>query len=139
MRAIENQNISELEQEAARLAKDITALELQLGQARATFQTLNAEIARRKRPAPEPRLSDHALLRYLERIKGVDVEGARREIMTPGIVAAVKAMATSVIVNGARFLVKEGAIVTIMDVEKKPKMRCHDRLDDDREPLEAWR
>lgn len=134
MRPIDNLNISELEDEAARLAKDISSLELQIGAARAEFQAINTELAKRKRPAPEPRLSDHALLRYLERVKGVDVEAARREIMTPSIIAAVKALATSVIVNGARFLVREGTIVTIMEADKKPRLRVHER---DRD-IKAW-
>jgi hypothetical protein len=129
MRPLANMNISDLEQEAASVCKTLTALELQVGELRATFQALNAEIAKRKRPSPEPRLSDHALLRYLERVKGVDVQAARREIMTPSIITAIKAMATTVTVNGARFLVKDGAIVTIMEAEKKPRLRNHDRED----------
>lgn len=120
---------TELESEVGRLAKEVAALECQLGEIRAHFQSYSAELAKRKRPSPEPRLSDHALLRYLERVKGVDVESARREIMTPSIVAAVKAMATSVLVNGARFLVREGVIVTIMETEKKPRLKCHDRAE----------
>ncbi len=31
-------------------------------------------------PTPKPRLSDHALLRYLERVHGVDIAAARREV-----------------------------------------------------------
>lgn len=120
---------TELESEVGRLAKEVTRLECELGGVRNDFQTYSAELAKRRRPAPEPRLSDHALLRYLERVKGIDVEGARREIMTPGIVAAVKALATSVLVNGAKFLVRDGTIVTIMEVEKKPRMKNHDRSD----------
>jgi hypothetical protein len=135
MRSPLDMSSTELEAEVGRLGKEVTRLECELGEVRGHFQAYSAELAKRRRPAPEPRLSDHALLRYLERVKGVDVEGARREIMTPGIIAAVKAMATSVLVNGAKFLVREGTIVTIMEVEKKPRMKCHDRVNRDAEAV----
>lgn len=138
MRSLSNLNISELEDEASRVAKDVASIELQLGHLKANLNEITTELAKRRRPAPEPRLSDHALLRYLERIKGVDVEGARREIMTPSVIEAIKAMATSVIVNGAKFLVRDGCVVTIMEAEKKGRIRTHAReLDEDEKS--AWR
>lgn len=138
MRSLSNLNISELEDEASRVAKDVASIELQLGHLKANLNEITTELAKRRRPAPEPRLSDHALLRYLERIKGVDVEGARREIMTPSVIEAIKAMATSVIVNGAKFLVRDGCVVTIMETEKKGRIRTHAREMDEDEKS-AWR
>jgi hypothetical protein len=63
-----------------------------------------------------PRVSLHALLRYLERGKGVDVEGARREILTPAVAQAIRRGATGFILNGLRFIVRKGVVMT-----------CHDR------------
>jgi len=136
MRAPADLNGPELEEAVQALGKQVTYLECQLGEMRAQLQAYSTELAKRRRPAPEPRLSDHALLRYLERVKGVDVDGAKREIMTPTVIAAIKAMATTVIVNGARLLVKDGTIVTIMEAEKKPKLKAYNRRGDELEAAE---
>ena len=120
---IESTPISELQAESGRIEVSIGKIESQLGDFRARLQMIRSEIAKRLRPAPEPRLSDHALLRYLERIKGVDVASARAEIMTPTVIASIKAKASAVVVNGARFVVKDNCLVTITDDDKKPRQR----------------
>jgi hypothetical protein len=61
-----------------------------------------------------PSVTDHALLRYLERVRGLDVEALKEEILTPGIVAAVKAGATAVKLNGITLVVANGRIVTVL-------------------------
>lgn len=61
-----------------------------------------------------PRVSDHAVLRFLERVRGLDVEAVRAEILTPEIAMAIKAGAVAVTIKGLRFPVKEGCIVTVL-------------------------
>ncbi len=69
-------------------------------------------------PTPAPRVSDHALLRFLERAGGVDVEALR------GAVAASLARASEaatvmgatdyhVVVDGLCFVVRSGVLVTV--------------------------
>lgn len=62
--------------------------------------------------AAEPRVSDHAVIRYLERKHGFDFDGVRAEILTPDRVAAIRAGATSIRHDGIKFVVKDGVIVT---------------------------
>lgn len=73
-------------------------------------------------------VTDHAVLRYLERVKGMDIDAIRREILTPGVVASIKAGATAVIISGTRFQVTDGTIVTVFpDVAGKMNKYTHSK------------
>lgn len=60
-------------------------------------------------------ISDHAVLRYLERVKGVSIEAIKAEMRTP---AAEKACAFGAPVvigrNGERLVIRDGVIVTVI-------------------------
>lgn len=62
----------------------------------------------------EPRVSDHAIVRYLERKHGFDFDAIRAEILTPDRAAAIRAGATSIRHDGVKFVVKDGVIVTTL-------------------------
>ena len=62
------------------------------------------------------RVSDHALVRYLERIKGIDVEAIREEIWQQCQHAA-NLGATGFRVNGAFFNFHNGNVATCMTAE----------------------
>lgn len=57
-------------------------------------------------------VSDHALLRYLERFCGIDVE-EMRQAMTDILTPAADAKATSVSANGMTFKIRENTVVTV--------------------------
>jgi len=59
------------------------------------------------------RITDHAVLRYLERVRGFDVEAVRREIAASCAVAADHPAATAVLSRGFRFTIKADAVVTV--------------------------
>ena len=65
--------------------------------------------------AADPVVTEHALLRYCERIIGVDLEAARLEILNPSRLAIVRTMGTGRIdMPGGRTIVfKNRAVVTI--------------------------
>ncbi len=63
------------------------------------------------------KVSDHALLRYLERYYKIDMEKMRAEIMTPIVEAAIKAGAKTVKVHGIAFVLRDNTIVTSL-IEK---------------------
>lgn len=73
----------------------------------------------------EPHVTDHAVIRYLERVKSVDIEAVRAEIAA--IVARGVALgAQSVILGGMRYRLEGEHVVTV--IEKKigpalPRMR----------------
>lgn len=64
-------------------------------------------------------VSDHAVLRYLERVGGFDVEGLRRDIQRRMVQNVTGLGAQSVVVEGHRFVVKRTddalVVVTVLD------------------------
>lgn len=58
-------------------------------------------------------VTDHAFVRYLERVLGHDVEEMKRYMVTPNIKAAIGLGATSVCVDGVTYKIKGRKIVTI--------------------------
>jgi hypothetical protein len=64
-------------------------------------------------------ISDHAMLRYLERTGRIDMEALKKEILTPDLVSAVKLGANSFKVNGHTWLMENGRVVTFLDNTKR--------------------
>ncbi len=61
-----------------------------------------------------PSVSDHAVLRYMERKYGFDVAAIRAEILTPERREAIRCGAKSITVEGMRFVVRDGTITTAL-------------------------
>jgi hypothetical protein len=83
---------------------------------------------------PVAHVTDHAVLRYLERVKGIDIEAVRLEV---GHVVdrAVEMGAGAAIVDGVRYVLNERTIVTVTPVKMVPlrdgrKRRVKARDDD---------
>ncbi|MBI1179118.1 MAG: hypothetical protein GC201_01070 [Alphaproteobacteria bacterium] len=74
-------------------------------------------------------VSDHAVLRYLERVYGLDVEHYRAEMTTPGVQVVCDAFGgTGVVINGlngTRLVLREGIIVTTLP--KREDRPCRGR------------
>lgn len=60
---------------------------------------------------PLPRVTDHAVLRYLQRVHGVDVEVVRETIAAA--VAHAPPGTASVHAAGLRFVLRDGKVVTV--------------------------
>lgn len=69
------------------------------------------------------RVSDHAVLRYLERHYKMDIGKIRSEIMTPVAEAAINAGAKSIKVNGISFVIKDNTIITSLTEKDIVKRR----------------
>lgn len=63
----------------------------------------------RRRPIP---VTDHAVLRWLERVEGLDIAALRASIGRSGAVGAEHG-ATFVVVPGAKLVVADGRVVTV--------------------------
>lgn len=61
----------------------------------------------------QPRVSDHAVVRFLERKHGFDFEDVRASLMPGHIADAIKAGATSAKVNGCTLVIKDQCVVTV--------------------------
>ena len=70
-------------------------------------------------PAPvlkrEPRMTDHAVIRFLERKYGFDFTDLKISLMTTAMKLACNMGAQSVKAHGGRFVIKDGAVVTFTD------------------------
>ena len=70
-------------------------------------------------------VSDYALLRFLERAGGLDVEGLRESIgasLDRSIQAASKMGATDIVViqaDGLRYIVRKGVVVTLLGPRRR--------------------
>jgi len=73
------------------------------------------------------RVTDHAVLRYLERVKGVDVESIREHIKAICL-PALKVGALSVSAEGARFEFTNGVVTTVIPLHQTPNNTKQARL-----------
>ena len=62
-------------------------------------------------------ISDHAVLRYLERVQGMDIERIRREIGAR-VDIAVDLGACGVIIDGFNYRIDGGVVTTVLRVNK---------------------
>lgn len=69
-------------------------------------------------------ISDHAVLRYLERVVGIDVEAVRAEMQTPALAQADEFGAPVLIGrNGERLVIRGGIVVTVLPKGHPPHRR----------------
>jgi hypothetical protein len=60
-------------------------------------------------------ISDHAILRWLERVKGVDIDAIRAEMTTPALAKADEFGAPVLIGrHGERLIIRKGIVVTVL-------------------------
>ncbi len=85
-----------------------------------------------KRPAVV--VTDHAILRHLERVQGIDIEAVRLEL-SQKVDAAVEAGAAATVSNGIRYVLVGENLVSCVPVKSIPlrgrKMRRRARPSED--------
>lgn len=102
-----------LEAEYAGVIEEQRAVSKKQIQIQAGMQAIDKQI--KDLSATDPVVSEHALLRYLERVKGLDLDQARAEVLTPDLVAKIKVIKSGKIPvpGGFRAIVKNSVVVTI--------------------------
>lgn len=65
------------------------------------------------------RISDHAVIRYLERHYGFDFEKVRSEMMSPALETADAFGATFILSRGGKMVLREGVVVTFVPNQKR--------------------
>jgi len=122
----ENMNVSQLNLKKADLELKLNAVHASLSSCQVESMRLAKEIAsitnelaRRIKPAKVPRLSDHAVLRYIQRAFDIDIDSVKQRIMTPEVLKAISNGASGVTVDGVKFRVVDNVIVTAVIPETK--------------------
>lgn len=111
--------LKELNKEEDRLNADIKSLNDRKSIVDKTRTRLLAEMAEMKKEHPVV-VTDHAVLRYLERIAGVDVDRARRLVLPDGdrVIEAIKKLGgtgTFPVGTSHRLVAEKGRIVTVLE------------------------
>jgi hypothetical protein len=135
MMDVSKATVSQLQAESNRIESLIGEMAIKAADARVLLGRIRAELEKRLRPADKPMITDHALLRYIERVLGVDVAGLRAEILNPNVIAAIAGGASSITKDGVKFVVKGNALVTVIDA-KTPQRKVQKSRPDD---IEDWR
>ncbi len=85
-------------------------------QANEKLRRIRPEIEQRaQRPVVEPSVSDHALIRYLERGLNYDVEDLRQHILRPEVRAAIQAGVRDIPFENVVLRVENSMIVTVLE------------------------
>lgn len=81
------------------------------------LEQIKEEIKKLNVTSPEPIVSEHALIRYLERVKGINMEAIKKEMLTERVVLAINQVGNCKISNGngLKYVVKDHTIVSVVD------------------------
>lgn len=99
-----------LRRDIAELAMRISALH----ERKKFLQGMLAGGREEREAAPDVRVSDHAVLRYLERKYGMDIDALRAEILTPQRQKAFARGCRAVRAGEVLFIAKNGTVVTVL-------------------------
>lgn len=108
-----------VQSEIAALESEINRLRSKLNERKSALNTIQQRIGNLSR-RPAPVVSEHALLRYLERVKGIDLEQAAAEILNEHNIRAIEFAGNCRIKsNGVEFVVSDRVVVTVIGNEKR--------------------
>jgi ABC-type nitrate/sulfonate/bicarbonate transport system substrate-binding protein len=84
-----------------------------------TLKALKERLKAMTTNTPEPLVTEHALLRYVQRMYGIDLDKVKADILTPATTAKIKALksATLEIGPGVKIVVKDYAVVSVIAEE----------------------
>lgn len=76
-----------------------------------------------------PRISDHAMLRYLQRKYKVDFNELRNEILTESVISAINLGASAITVDGFKLMIHDKCVTTILDKDMHSIPRSKSRME----------
>lgn len=96
--------------------ENLTAAEGKYKAAKARTAALKARIESAKQ-SEEPMVTEHALLRYIERVYGVDLEEIKNQILTPTTIKAIKTLGSGKypLQAGGKAVVKGLNVISVID------------------------
>lgn len=108
--------LKHLEMERRKKARNVAHIESNLAKAKNSLRTTEGEIRKLQNSVKEPIISEHALLRYIQRIEGRDMTTVIAKILTPETINRIKILGDGEYpVEDFKVVVKNNVIVTIID------------------------
>lgn len=127
MSAADSEQLKQLQVRATKALAEVDVIRVEkadvdrrYSEAKNRLDTINREIAKLKEAAVEPIVSEHALLRYIQRVMGVDLDAIRAKILTPRNVNTINFVRSGKVPagDGVTLIVKDRAIVSIVTTEE---------------------
>lgn len=89
----------------------------------AKIRAVEREIEALKTTSSEPVITEHALLRYLERVHRVDLDSIRREMVTPAVAAQIRSLKSCKlpIADGVCLVVEDHTVRTVETANQQDK------------------
>ncbi len=108
---------SKLDAELRQLRNEIGRLSKKENELKLSMVTVRKQIDRIT--STQPTISEHALLRYVERVLEIDLKELREKILSPKVVDIIKTVGSGRVPIDERFevIVKNNVVVTIHDRE----------------------
>lgn len=113
----------EAKKEEAEMEAELRDKHARLSRKRDEISELEARLDDMRGLPEKPGVTDHAVLRYLERMHGMDVAKIRQEILSPEVCKIIDKMPTGTfpINEHCRLKVRDRTVVTILTKQKKAK------------------
>jgi hypothetical protein len=125
LKGLESQ-ISKLDGEIAAKENEKQSLTQDIGQKKTMRHSLSQKIKAMTQADADPIVTEHAMLRYIEGVMGLDLEFIKDAILGEGRGDLIKQLGTGKIntQEGFRVVFKEGKVITIVDPSTpRPKMK----------------
>lgn len=104
------------------IESELEILRAEASQARSAYDAKVAELRETKKEieaikrSNDPIVSEHAMLRYVEREMGIDLDEIRRRILTPKNVKAIRFAGSCKIKSGKlEFIVRDNVVVSTLE------------------------
>lgn len=111
----EKQALSSLKSEKANLERDIAHRQARVNRIKSDLENVRST-------SESVIVSEHAILRYLERVEGIDIEAVKRKIVSRSAETQIKALGSGVFPVGAshKLRVRKGYVVTVLTEDLHP-------------------
>jgi predicted nuclease with TOPRIM domain len=112
----EKQALSSLKSERSSLERDIASRQNRI-------RRLTDDLERVKKTSDKVVVSEHAILRYLERVEGLDIEDVKRKMVSNSAEKQIKNLGSGIFPVGAshKLRVRKGYVVTVLTEDIHPK------------------
>lgn len=113
---------TKFEEQLKLLKQERESLDNKIGDADRQLKEIFRRITQLQEKAKVPIVTEHAILRYLERAMGIDIDKIKQQILTKELLEMIDKFNTGVFtIDGIKYKVQNRAVVTILDKDMKPK------------------